>query len=74
MVFFFEIFWLDKIILPIFIQINSVLTTNNKILLEGEMKNSYEINLKGILENEKLNNLFKEFLIKNIKNESKLQL
>jgi hypothetical protein len=38
------------------------------------MKNSYEINLKGILENEKLNNLFKEFLIKNIKNESKLQL
>jgi hypothetical protein len=34
----------------------------------------YEINLKGIIENEKLNELFIEFLNKNLKNQSKPQL
>jgi hypothetical protein len=34
---------------------------------------SYEINMKGMLENEKLNELFIDFLKKSLKNESKLK-
>jgi hypothetical protein len=32
---------------------------------------SYEVNLKGILKNEKINEFFQEFLNKNFKNASK---